>query len=137
MALSLASQSCASAPSWRIPARCVVVAPLTKGFLYTWLRSASPSRQPGRGGVILGAAKYCTHAADFGLVPCFGTALLTGTFTSGVSVQRVYTFGFEEGRNATEIAMAIRLLAAAGCEWRNDLVVYMALWDVKQAFDKM
>ena len=31
-------------------------------------------------------------------------------------VQNVHPFGFEEGSSATEIAMTIPLLAAAGCE---------------------
>ena len=51
------------------------------------------------------------------------------------SVQKVHTIGFEEGRNATEIAMTIRLLAAAGCEWRHHLVAYIASLDVGHAFD--
>ena len=52
------------------------------------------------------------------------------------SVQKVHTIGFEEGRNATEIALTIRLFAAAaGCEWRHHLVAYVASLDVRQAFD--
>ena len=36
--------------------------------------------------------------------------------------KEIHTFGFEEGRSATEIATAIRLMAAVGSEWVNELV---------------
>ena len=36
------------------------------------------------------------------------------------SWRRIHIFGFEEGRSVTEIATAIRLLAAAGVEWGTD-----------------
>ena len=37
------------------------------------------------------------------------------------SWDETHTFGFEEGRSATEIATAMRLLAAAAREWRPEL----------------
>ena len=47
----------------------------------------------------------------------------------------IHTFGFEEGRSATEISTAIRLMAAAAREWRPELVLITCSMDVKQAFD--
>ena len=47
----------------------------------------------------------------------------------------MHTFGFEEGRSATEISTAIRLLAAAAREWR--LGVITCSLDVKEAFDNV
>ena len=49
----------------------------------------------------------------------------------------VHTFGFEEGRSATEISTAIRLLAAAAREWGPELGVIACSMDVKQAFDNV
>ena len=49
----------------------------------------------------------------------------------------MHTFGFEEGRSATEISTAIRLLAAAAREWRPELGVTTCSLDVKQAFDNV
>ena len=46
----------------------------------------------------------------------------------------VHTFGFEEGRSATAISTAIRLLAAAAREWGLELGVITCFLDVKQAF---
>ena len=50
------------------------------------------------------------------------------------SCDEVHTFGFEEGRSATEIFTAIRLLAAAAREWGPELGVITCSLDVKQAF---
>ena len=47
----------------------------------------------------------------------------------------IHTFGFEEGRSATEISTNIRLLAAAAREWGPVLGVITGSLDVKQAFD--
>ena len=46
-------------------------------------------------------------------------------------------FGFEEGRSATEISTAIRLMAAAAREWGPELGFITCSMDVKQAFDKV
>ena len=45
-------------------------------------------------------------------------------------------FGIEEGRNATEILAAMRLMAAAQ-EWGADLGLVACFMDVKQAFDNV
>ena len=37
------------------------------------------------------------------------------------SWRNIHTFGFEEGRSATEISTATRLMAAAAREWRPEL----------------
>ena len=50
------------------------------------------------------------------------------------SWDEVHTFGFEQGRSATEISTAIRLLAAAAREWGLELGVLTCSLDVKQAF---
>ena len=47
----------------------------------------------------------------------------------------IHTFGFEEGRSATEISTAIRLMAAAAREWGAELGFITCSLDVKQAFD--
>ena len=49
----------------------------------------------------------------------------------------VHTVGFEEGRSATEIYTAIRLMAAAAREWGPELGVITCSLDVKQAFDNL
>ena len=51
------------------------------------------------------------------------------------SWEEVHTFGFEEGRSATEFSTAIRLMAAAAKEWGPELGVITCSLDVKQAFD--
>ena len=48
-------------------------------------------------------------------------------------IQRIHTLGYEEGRNATNLSSAIRLLATAGHEWEIDLVLYVASLDARQA----
>ena len=49
----------------------------------------------------------------------------------------LHTFGFEDGRSATEIATAIRLTASSAHEWGNDLSIFVASVDAKQAFDNV
>ena len=49
----------------------------------------------------------------------------------------IHTFGFEEGRSATEISTAIRLMAAAAREWEPELGIIACSLDVKQAFDNV
>ena len=48
-----------------------------------------------------------------------------------------YTLGFEEGRSATEISTAIRLLASTAREWGPELGFVACSLDVKQAFDNV
>ena len=43
--------------------------------------------------------------------------------TRDKSWEEVHTFGFEEGRSATEISTAVRLMAAAAREWALELGV--------------
>ena len=54
--------------------------------------------------------------------------------TTNESWRRIHAYGFEDGRRATEIATAIRLMAAAGIDremiWESALLPM----DVKQAF---
>ena len=52
------------------------------------------------------------------------------------SWDEIHIFGFEEGRSATEISTAIRLLGAAAREVGPELGVITCSLDVKQAFDK-
>ena len=49
----------------------------------------------------------------------------------------IHIFGFEEGRSATEIFTAIRLMAAAARERGLDLGFITGSLDVKQAFDNV
>ena len=49
----------------------------------------------------------------------------------------LHTFGFEEGRSATEIPTAIRLTAAAAQEWGADSGYVVCSIDLKQAFDNV
>ena len=49
----------------------------------------------------------------------------------------IHTCGFEDGRSATEISTAIRLMAAAAREWGSELGVITCSMDVKQAFDNV
>ena len=51
--------------------------------------------------------------------------------------KNLHTFGFEEGRSATEIPAAIRLMAAGAEEWGTDLGVIACSMYVKQAFDNV
>ena len=51
--------------------------------------------------------------------------------------ENLHTFGFEEGRSATEIPTAIGLMAAAAQEWGADLGLIACSMDVKQAFDNV
>ena len=51
--------------------------------------------------------------------------------------ENLHTFGFVEGRSATEIHTAIRLMAAAAQEWGADLGLVACAMDVKQAFDNV
>ena len=51
--------------------------------------------------------------------------------------QNLHSFGFEEGRSATEIPTAIRLMLAAAQEWRAELCLVACSVDVKQAFDNV
>ena len=51
--------------------------------------------------------------------------------------ENVHTFGYEEGRSATDIPTAIRLMAAAAQEWVADLALVVCSMDVKQAFDNV
>ena len=53
------------------------------------------------------------------------------------SWDEIHTFGFEEGRSATEISTAIRLMAAAAREWRPELGVITFSLDAKQAFENV
>ena len=53
------------------------------------------------------------------------------------SWDEIHTFGFEEGRRATEVSTAIRLLGAAAREWGPELGVITCSLDVKQAFDNV
>ena len=46
----------------------------------------------------------------------------------------IYTIVFQEGRSATEISTAIRLMAAAAREWEPELGIISCSMDVKQAF---
>ena len=55
----------------------------------------------------------------------------------GKSWGDIRIFGFEEGRSATEISTAIRLMAAAAREWGPELGFITCSLDVKQAFDKV
>ena len=48
---------------------------------------------------------------------------------------QVHTLGFEEDKSATDISAAIRLLASAASEWRNELGVFVVSINAKQAFD--
>ena len=48
-----------------------------------------------------------------------------------------HIFGFEEGRSATEISTAVRLVAAAAREWRLELGFIICSLDLKQAFDNV
>ena len=49
----------------------------------------------------------------------------------------IHIFGFEEGRSATEISPAIRLMAAAARGRGLDLGFITGSLDVKQAFDNV
>ena len=49
----------------------------------------------------------------------------------------INTFGFEEGRSATEISTATRLMAAAARVWWAELGVITCSTDVKQPFDNV
>ena len=49
----------------------------------------------------------------------------------------IHIFGFEEGRGATEISTAIRLMAAAARQWGPQLGFLTCSLDVKQAFDNI
>ena len=51
--------------------------------------------------------------------------------------ENVHTFGIEEGMGATEIATAIRLMAAAVQECGGELGMITCSTDVKQAFDNV
>ena len=51
--------------------------------------------------------------------------------------ENLRNFGFGEGRSATEIPTAIKLMAAAAQEWRADLGFVACPMDVKQAFDNV
>ena len=53
------------------------------------------------------------------------------------SWDEIHTFGFEEGRSATEISTTIRLMAAAAGEWRPELGVITCSMDVKQALENL
>ena len=50
------------------------------------------------------------------------------------SWDEIHTFAFEEGRSATDISTAIRLLAAASRECGHELGVITCSLDVKQGF---
>ena len=52
-------------------------------------------------------------------------------------LENLHTFGFEEGRSATEIPTSIILKAAAAQEWWADLGFIACSMDVKQAFDNV
>ena len=49
----------------------------------------------------------------------------------------IHIFAFEEGKSATEISTAIRLMAAAPREWGPELGVITCSMDAKQAFDNV
>ena len=49
----------------------------------------------------------------------------------------IHTFGFEQGRSATETSTAIRLMAAASREWGPELGFTNCSTDVKQSFDNV
>ena len=49
----------------------------------------------------------------------------------------IHTFSFEEGRSATEISIAIRLMAAAAREWSLEVGFITCFLDVNQAFDNV
>ena len=49
----------------------------------------------------------------------------------------MHTFWFEEGRNATDISIVIRLTAASAREWCAELGFITCSFDVKQAFDNV
>ena len=51
--------------------------------------------------------------------------------------ENLHTFGFEEGRSATEIPSATRLMEAAAQECGADLGLVACSMDVKQAFDNV
>ena len=58
-------------------------------------------------------------------------------FGAANSWEDIHTFGFEEGRSATEIAAAIRFMASTAHEWCNELEVFVASMDAKHAFDNV
>ena len=49
----------------------------------------------------------------------------------------IHTFGFEEGRSATEISIAIGLMAVAAREWSPEVGFITCSLGVKQAFDNV
>ena len=49
----------------------------------------------------------------------------------------IHTFGFEEGRSATKISTAIRVIAAAAREWGPELGIIVCSLVVKQVFDNV
>ena len=49
----------------------------------------------------------------------------------------IHTFGFEQGKSATETSTAIRLMAAAAREWGPELGFITSATDVKQSFDNV
>ena len=53
------------------------------------------------------------------------------------SWENVHTFSFQEGRIATEIATAIRLMTATAQEWRGELGIIARSIDVKPALDNV
>ena len=51
--------------------------------------------------------------------------------------ESIHTFGFEEGRSATETLTAIRLMEAAARKWCPELGFITCSLAVKQAFDNV
>ena len=58
-------------------------------------------------------------------------------FGAAKSWEDIHTFGFKEGRSATEIAAAMRFMASTAHEWCNELGVFVASMDAKHAFDNV
>ena len=55
----------------------------------------------------------------------------------GKSLENLHIVGFEEGRSATEICTAIRLMGAVARDWVPEFGFITCSLDVKQAFDNV